>query len=85
MELVRAAVRATESQIVASLVQEVDLLSEILQLKLQQEALATGRHNNTSPTNTETNSKVQTAKTKTGWTASGKAEGRKSMNKPVQK
>ncbi|XP_005933999.1 uncharacterized protein C8orf74 homolog isoform X1 [Haplochromis burtoni] len=85
VELVRAAVRATESQIVASLVQEVDLLSEILQLKLQQEALATGRHNNTSPTNTETSAKVQTAKTKTGGTASGKAEGRKSMNKPVQK
>lgn len=85
MELVRAAVRATESQIVASLVQEADLLSEILQLKLQQGALATGRHNNTSPTNIETTAKVQTAKTKTGGMASGKAESRKSVNKHDQK
>ncbi|XP_042368754.1 uncharacterized protein C8orf74 homolog [Plectropomus leopardus] len=41
--LVRAAVRATEGQMLQSLNQEASLLSDILQLRLQQAALATGR------------------------------------------
>lgn len=80
MKLVRAAVRATEGQILESLIQEAGLLSDILQLKLQQEALATGRHNDASNTNTEpqqrpateTKANIQTAKTTRGVKASGK-------------
>ncbi|MEQ2272936.1 hypothetical protein XENORESO_017726 [Xenotaenia resolanae] len=48
MELVQSAVRTAEGQILGSLSQEASLLSDILQLKLQQEALATGRHHNTT-------------------------------------
>ncbi|MEQ2167053.1 hypothetical protein GOODEAATRI_000271 [Goodea atripinnis] len=48
MELVQSAVRTAEGQILGSLSQEASLLSDILQLKLQQEALATGRHHNTA-------------------------------------
>lgn len=80
LKLVRAAVRTTEGQILESLIQEASLLSEILQLKLQQEALATGRHNNTSANTephqrpaTETKANIQTAKTTKGVKASGKA------------
>lgn len=39
--VVRAAVKAAEDQILASLSQEASLLSDILQLKLQQAALTT--------------------------------------------
>lgn len=39
--MVRAAVKAAEDQIRASLTQEASLLSDILQLKLQQAALTT--------------------------------------------
>ncbi|XP_023251167.1 uncharacterized protein C8orf74 homolog [Seriola lalandi dorsalis] len=46
LELVRGALRATEGQMLQSLNQEASLLSDILQLKLQQAALATGRLHN---------------------------------------
>ncbi|XP_044044453.1 uncharacterized protein C8orf74 homolog [Siniperca chuatsi] len=52
LALVRAAVRATEGQVLASLNRETTLLSDILQLKLQQAALATGRLHNPVPSNT---------------------------------
>ncbi|XP_045911026.1 uncharacterized protein C8orf74 homolog isoform X1 [Micropterus dolomieu] len=52
LALVRAAVRATEGQVLASLNQETSLLSDILQLKLQQAALATGRLHNPVTSNT---------------------------------
>lgn len=48
--LVRAAVRATEDQILQSLSRETSLLGDILQLKLQQQASATGGHHNTTNT-----------------------------------
>lgn len=41
LAVVREAVKAAEDQILASLTQEASLLSDILQLKLQQAALAT--------------------------------------------
>ncbi|XP_041834451.1 uncharacterized protein C8orf74 homolog isoform X3 [Melanotaenia boesemani] len=74
LELIRAAaVQASESQIVASLTQEAALLTEILQLKLQQEAVATRGHCSTPPTNTgdvssqrSSKSKVTPVKSKTG-------------------
>ncbi|XP_076579633.1 uncharacterized protein C8orf74 homolog [Chaetodon auriga] len=50
--LVRAAVRATEGQMLASLTQEASLLSDILQLKLQKAALTTGRLHNPVPSST---------------------------------
>lgn len=40
--MVQAAVRATQGQMLESLDHEVTLLGDILQLKLQQAALATG-------------------------------------------
>ncbi|XP_026219503.1 uncharacterized protein C8orf74 homolog [Anabas testudineus] len=43
VELVRAAVKNTEGQLLVTLDQEVSLLCDVLQLKLQQAALATGR------------------------------------------
>ncbi|XP_032362276.1 uncharacterized protein C8orf74 homolog isoform X2 [Etheostoma spectabile] len=46
LALVRAAVKATEGQMLASLNQEASLLSDILQLKLQRAALATRRLHN---------------------------------------
>lgn len=73
MELVRAAVKNTEGQLLVTLDQEVSLLSDVLQLKLQQAALATGRlyspvpdghinlHADTSP-----KENMLTAKTTTG-------------------
>ncbi len=82
--MVRAAVRATEGQIVASLTQEASLLNDIQQLKLQQAALATGGPPNTVASNTAqqdphvdapAKSKPRTAKakTKTGLRESGNA------------
>ncbi|XP_035854555.1 uncharacterized protein C8orf74 homolog isoform X3 [Sander lucioperca] len=46
LALVRAAVKATEGQMLASLNREASLLSDILQLKLQRAALATRRLHN---------------------------------------
>ncbi|KAG7231319.1 hypothetical protein INR49_012159 [Caranx melampygus] len=43
LELVGGALRASEGQMVESLKREASLLSDILQLKLQQSALTTGR------------------------------------------
>ncbi|XP_070787046.1 uncharacterized protein C8orf74 homolog [Enoplosus armatus] len=73
VSLVRAAVRATEGQVLASLDQETSLLSDILQLKLQQ--AATGRLHNPAPTNTgHIGLHPDTpAKTKTGQRQSGNA------------
>lgn len=80
--MVRAAVKATEDQILASLTQEASLLSDIMQLKLQQAALATRRHQNPVPSNTghidshpdaPAKAKLPTAKTKTGLKESGNA------------
>eukprot|EP00064_Thunnus_orientalis_P011766 superscaffoldBa00001735_g11797 len=74
LELVRAAVRATEGQMLASLHQEASLLSDILQLKLQRAALATGRLHNPVPghisphPDVSTKTKLHTAKTKAGRT-----------------
>ncbi|XP_071320328.1 uncharacterized protein C8orf74 homolog [Trachinotus anak] len=73
--LVHEAVRATEDQMQASLNQEASLLSDILQLKLQQAALATGRLHSpvtsstghiSTPPDMPAKEKVQTTKTKTG-------------------
>ncbi|XP_008295999.1 uncharacterized protein C8orf74 homolog [Stegastes partitus] len=50
LEVVHATLRTTKEQIEASLNQEVTLLGEILQLKVQHAALATGRHHNTGHT-----------------------------------
>ncbi|XP_069568923.1 uncharacterized protein C8orf74 homolog [Brachyistius frenatus] len=50
LDLVRAAVKATEEQIQASLNREVALLRDILQLKLQEAASAKGRRQNTTTT-----------------------------------
>ncbi|XP_054864085.1 uncharacterized protein C8orf74 homolog isoform X2 [Amphiprion ocellaris] len=55
LELVRAAVRATKGQIEESLNHEATLLGDILQLKVQQAALATRRHHNTVSSNTAHN------------------------------
>ncbi len=74
---VRTAVKATEGQIVDSLTEEASLLNEIQQLKLQQEALATGRLQSPAPSNTDQHgSRLDTpekAKTKTGRRESGNA------------
>ncbi|KAI3365975.1 hypothetical protein L3Q82_009808, partial [Scortum barcoo] len=53
LALVRAAVRATEGQMLASLNQEASLLNDILHLKLQQAAPTTGRLQNPVPCDTE--------------------------------
>ncbi|XP_040888508.1 uncharacterized protein C8orf74 homolog isoform X2 [Toxotes jaculatrix] len=72
LDVVRAAVSATEGQMLSSLNQEVSLLSDILQLKLQQASLATRRLHNPVPSNTglrpdtPAKTKTQTVKTKTG-------------------
>ncbi|XP_044200416.1 uncharacterized protein C8orf74 homolog isoform X2 [Thunnus albacares] len=74
LERVRAAVRATEGQMLASLHQEVSLLSDILQLKLQRAALATGRLHNPVPghisphPDVSAKAKLHAAKTKAGRT-----------------
>lgn len=82
MAAVRAAVRATEEQMLASLSQEASLLSDILQLKLQRAALATGRLHNPVASSTghidscpeaPAKAKPPTAKTKTGLKESGNA------------
>lgn len=71
--MVRAALRATEGQMVASLNREASLLSEIQQLKLQQAASATGKLRNPSNTgrggphpDAPAKAKPHTAKTKPG-------------------
>ncbi|XP_072235661.1 uncharacterized protein C8orf74-like [Leuresthes tenuis] len=69
LELVRAEVRTSESQIVATLNQEASLLIDIVLLKLQQEGLATGGQPGTAPPHTGSSSKhskLQTSKTKAG-------------------
>lgn len=76
--MVSAAVKATEDQMLASLTQEASLLSDILQLKLQQAVLATRRLQNPVPSNTghidsPAKAKLPTAKTKTGLKESGNA------------
>lgn len=72
--MVRAAVKATEGQMLASLNREASLLSDILQLKLQQAALATGRRHNSVHSSasqlslhpdTPAKAKIQRTKTKT--------------------
>ncbi|KAM7365384.1 hypothetical protein PAMP_016317 [Pampus punctatissimus] len=76
LELVRAAVRATEGQMLASLHKETSLLSDILQLKLQGAALASRRLHNPvpgcislhPPNPMSAKAKLHTAKTKTGHT-----------------
>ncbi|XP_070711422.1 uncharacterized protein C8orf74 homolog [Pempheris klunzingeri] len=80
LSLVRAAVRAAEGQMVASLNQEASLLGDILQLRLQQAALATGRlHNlssaghNGSYQDATAKAKLHAAKTKPGLRQSGNA------------
>ncbi|XP_051284067.1 uncharacterized protein C8orf74 homolog isoform X3 [Dicentrarchus labrax] len=82
LALVRAAVRATEDQMLASLTQEASLLSDILQIKLQQAALATRRLHNpvlsnaghiSSHPDAQAKAKPNTAKTKTGQRESGNA------------
>ncbi|XP_035533484.1 uncharacterized protein C8orf74 homolog [Morone saxatilis] len=75
LALIRAAVRATEDQMLASLTQEASLLSDILQIKLQQAALATGRLHNpvSSHPDAPAKAKPNTAKTKTGQRESGNA------------
>ncbi|GAA6217907.1 uncharacterized protein C8orf74 homolog [Lates japonicus] len=74
VEVVRAAVKATEGQMLASLNQEASLLNDILQLKLQQAALATGRRHNpvyssasqfSLRPDTPAKAKIQRTKTKT--------------------
>jgi len=83
LELVQAEVRTSESQILATLNQEASLLTDILLLRLQQEALATGGHPSTAPFQTGSTSKhsdaaatakLQTSKTKVGGKESGKSE-----------
>ncbi|XP_051799418.1 uncharacterized protein C8orf74 homolog isoform X2 [Acanthochromis polyacanthus] len=64
VELVRAAVRATKGQIEESLNEEAALLGDILQLKVQQEALATRRHHHTVSSNTAFNKPDTTATAK---------------------
>ncbi|XP_053273594.1 uncharacterized protein C8orf74 homolog [Pleuronectes platessa] len=68
--VVRAAVRATEGQMLQSLNLEASLLSDILQLRLQQAALATRGHHNPAPTRAgpaaAAKGKIQTAKTVSG-------------------
>ncbi|XP_033472244.2 uncharacterized protein C8orf74 homolog [Epinephelus lanceolatus] len=77
--LVRAAVKATEGQMLESLNQEASLLSDILQLKLQQAALATGRLHcpvlsNTSHTDLHSNArKAKQHTARTGQKESGNA------------
>ncbi|KAM9334119.1 uncharacterized protein C8orf74 homolog [Symphorus nematophorus] len=77
LALVREAVRATENKMLASLTQEVSLLSEILQLKLQQAALATRRLHNPTPSSTGSHvdapakANTHSSKTKTGLRESG--------------
>ncbi|XP_062301468.1 uncharacterized protein C8orf74 homolog [Scomber scombrus] len=72
LELVRAAVKATEGQMLASLHQEASLLGDILQLKLQCAALATGRLHNPAPAHisphpdTSAKAKLSTGKSKAG-------------------
>ncbi|XP_041821735.1 uncharacterized protein C8orf74 homolog [Chelmon rostratus] len=82
LALVQAAVKATEGQMLASLTQEASLLSDILQLKLQQAALTTGRLHNPVPSTTghisshpdaPVNPKPDKAKPKTGLRESGNA------------
>ncbi|XP_069377397.1 uncharacterized protein C8orf74 homolog isoform X2 [Paralichthys olivaceus] len=69
-EVVRVAVRATEGQMLQSLDLEASLLSDILQLRLQQAALATGGLHNPAPSSTGPDAaakgKIQTAKSKAG-------------------
>lgn len=69
--MVRAAVRATEDQMMASLTQEASLLSDIMGLKLQQAALSTGglhnpcrAHHTVSRTGTPSKTAQRPAKTK---------------------
>ncbi|XP_073351512.1 uncharacterized protein C8orf74 homolog [Pagrus major] len=79
LPVVHAAVRATEEQMMASLTQEASLLSDIMQLKLQQAALATGGLHNPSTaghtgsrTATPSKAKQHSARTKkTGLRESG--------------
>ncbi|KAF3706269.1 putative protein C8orf74 -like protein [Channa argus] len=52
LELVRVTVKATEGQMLASLNREASLLGDILQLKLQLAALATGRLYSPAPAST---------------------------------
>ncbi|XP_030265297.1 uncharacterized protein C8orf74 homolog isoform X1 [Sparus aurata] len=71
LAVVRAAVRATEDQMMASLTQEASLLSDIMGLKLQQAALSTGglhnpcrAHHTVSRTGTPSKTAQRPAKTK---------------------
>ncbi|KAM8721878.1 uncharacterized protein C8orf74 homolog [Acanthopagrus schlegelii] len=71
LAVVRAAVRATEDQMMASLTQEASLLSDIMQLKLQQAALSTGglhnpfrTHHTGSRTGTPSETMQRSAKNK---------------------
>ncbi|KAE8278684.1 hypothetical protein D5F01_LYC23601 [Larimichthys crocea] len=71
--LVRAAVKATEDQMRASLTREASLISDLLQLKLQQAALATGRLQDHSSSSAGSHAD-SSGKTKTGRRRSGNAE-----------
>nr|XP_046238891.1 uncharacterized protein C8orf74 homolog [Scatophagus argus] len=74
--LVRAAVKAAENQMLESLTQEASLLGDIVQLKLQRAALATGRLHNPVPgphPDAPAKTKPRTAKSKTGLRKSGNA------------
>ncbi|XP_012727187.2 uncharacterized protein C8orf74 homolog [Fundulus heteroclitus] len=67
MEFVKSAVRTTQGQMLASLSEEASLLTDIHQLKLQQEALTTGGHQKTASSKmVAPKAKMQTAKTETG-------------------
>lgn len=62
LAVVRAAVKAAEDQILASLTQEASLLSDILQLKLQQAALTTrGLQNPVSSSSSQIGSPASSA------------------------
>lgn len=71
--MVRAAVKATEDQMRASLTREASLISDLLQLKLQQAALATGRLQDHSSSSAGSHAD-SSGKTKTGRRRSGNAE-----------
>ncbi|KAG7470336.1 hypothetical protein JOB18_011200 [Solea senegalensis] len=63
--LVRAAVKATEEQILLSLNREVSLLADILQLRLQQAALTTRRRHTSHVSSTASHPETAAVKAKT--------------------
>lgn len=55
------AVKATKEQMLASLTREVNLLTDILQLKLQKAEMATRRPQTTAAANTDNSSQAEAA------------------------